>query len=55
MFYFFRLYGQIDFPYRSYLVLNLNMSQLNISECKDDFDYIIWMPSDRVSIDIISS
>ena len=49
-FYSIRLYGSVNFSYPSYVVLNLDMSQLNIVECKDDLDYIIWMPSDGVSI-----
>ena len=48
-FYFIRLYGHVNFPYELHVVINLNMSQLNISECKDELDYITWMPSDRVS------
>ena len=45
-----RLYGYDIFPYVQYRVINLNMSQLNISQCDDDTDYITWMPTDGVCL-----
>ena len=48
-----RIYGIGTFPYAKYRVINLNMSQLNINQCDDDTDYIIWKPTDGVCICVL--
>ena len=45
-----RLYGYDIFPYGNYRVIIVNMSQLNISQCDENTDYITWMPTDGVCI-----
>ena len=49
-----RIYGYDTFPYEKFRVINLNMSQLNISQCDDDKDYVTWMPTDGVCIIMIT-